>query len=379
MAVEERAQASPGMGNTTTGLTADATEIQAREKRLAALLRAVPVTRMVDYGVPLGDALHVHQAAQAGLATSWDVECEILAQGHADRAAEATAKGRVVTAAHAWRSAAGLLQCAQLAFNEDTVRKRELYQAAHSALLRHGALAGDVKELRLQAQGYTLYGWTVDPDLPQATSAVVVIGGLSGWGGVYLDMGRALAKRGVLAILAEGPGQGLTRMRSGLHLDAQTMPLFQTFVEYARSLGARHVGVWGNSFGGLFAAQVAAMDHGVAAVCINGAPMKPEVPGFRTAREQMQALFGASSESQLAAALADVALEEELHRVAGAMLVVEGGRDPLVERGSQASFFRLAPPGRTHLLCWEDGEHTIYNHAGERNAQVADWFAEQLA
>ncbi|WP_430333956.1 hypothetical protein [Rhodococcus sp. ACT016] len=30
------------------------------------------------------------------------------------------------------------------------------------------------------------------------------------------------------------------------------------------------------------------------------------------------------------------------------------------------------------LRVWEDGEHTIYNHAEERNDLVADWFADRL-
>ncbi|WP_369646522.1 hypothetical protein [Variovorax sp. V118] len=31
------------------------------------------------------------------------------------------------------------------------------------------------------------------------------------------------------------------------------------------------------------------------------------------------------------------------------------------------------------LRVWEDGEHTIYNHAAQRTAFVADWFARRLA
>lgn len=30
------------------------------------------------------------------------------------------------------------------------------------------------------------------------------------------------------------------------------------------------------------------------------------------------------------------------------------------------------------LQVWDDGEHTIYNHADERNDLVADWFADRL-
>ncbi len=33
---------------------------------------------------------------------------------------------------------------------------------------------------------------------------------------------------------------------------------------------------------------------------------------------------------------------------------------------------------RRALRTWPDGEHTLYNHAAERDALVADWFAGRL-
>jgi pimeloyl-ACP methyl ester carboxylesterase len=154
-------------------------------------------------------------------------------------------------------------------------------------------------------------------------------------------MGRALALRGVLAILAEGPGQGLSRLRGGMHLDETTLPLLSAFLDHVETLGARHLGVWGNSFGGLFSAHLAAQDTRVQALCINGAPMVPVVPSFRTAREQ-------------------------------------GGRDALVPLGEQESFFTLTPTPTEAPLTWRNGEHTIYNYSQERNARISDWFVEML-
>ena len=62
-----------------------------------------------------------------------------------------------------------------------------------------------------------------------------------------------------------------------------------------------------------------------------------------------------------------------------AVLVVEGGLDPLLPLGGQAPFLRLSDAPGGGVLTWPDGEHTIYNHAAQRNAQVADWFARHLA
>ena len=106
--------------------------------------------------------------------------------------------------------------------------------------------------------------------------------------------------------------------------------------------------------------------------------MVPALPPFRTAREQMDAVFGTASEPELAARLAALALDPRVHRTSAAMLVVEGGRDPLVPLGTQQAFFGLSGAAEKSTLSWLDGEHTVYNHAQERNDRVADWFAQQL-
>jgi alpha-beta hydrolase superfamily lysophospholipase len=181
----------------------------------------------------------------------------------------------------------------------------------------------------------------------------------------------------MLAILAEGPGQGLTRMRGGMHLSSHTLPAFREFLTQAQEQSIANLGIWGNSFGGLFAALTATSDPRVQAVCINGAPMNQLVPPFRTAREQMDAVFGTAHETELHRQLVALSLGEH-DRTDAAMLVLEGGQDPLVPAGSQAAFLALAASGRSELRSWVDGEHTLYNYAQERNAQVADWFSGQL-
>ena len=349
-----------------------------RRKQLDALRRAVPVTRMVDYGVPLGDALNIHAQTTAEEPPAWDVLCEQIAQRHLKVANEADIQRHSATAHQAWRAASALLQCGQLAFNQDGPRKLELYERSHAAMAQGARHVRQVKELIVPTPQGRLHGWVVRPVHCVPHAAVLILGGLSGWGSVYFDMAQALAARGLLAVLGEGPGQGLTRMRSGLHLDAESLPLFGALLDAAAAECGNRVGVWGNSFGGLFAAHVAAHDPRVKAVCINGAPFAPIVPSFRTAREQMQAVFGVN-EADLPDRLAAIAMSQVRHRIEGAMLVVEGGRDPMVPLGEQRAFLELGHPERSHVVSWDDGEHTIYNHAAARNALVADWFSDWLS
>ncbi len=349
-----------------------------REKSLDALRRAVPVTRMVDYGVPLGDALNIHAKTAAEESPAWDVLCEQIAQRHLKVADEAAIQGHNATAHQAWRAASALLQCAQLAFNQDGPRKLDLYERSQDAMAQGARAVRHVERLIVPTPRGKLHGWVVRPQHCEPHAAVLLLGGLSGWGSVYFDMAQALAARGLLAVLGEGPGQGLTRMRSGLHLDAESLYLSEAFLDAAAAECGNRLGVWGNSFGGLFAAHVAAHDPRVKAVCINGAPFALIVPSFRTAREQMQAVFGVN-EAGLPDKLTALAMSAVRHRIDGAILVVEGGRDPMVPLGEQRAFLKLGHPDRSHVLAWDDGEHTIYNHAAARNALVADWFSDRLS
>ena len=356
-------------------------DVEERRKQSAALQRAVPITRMVDYGVPLGDALWVHAAVSTDDPPAWDDACEPLALRHVGLARAASSAGYRLTAALAWRSASALLQCAQLAYNADGPRKQALYEQTHAAMQQHAALCDDLQVLRLPTALGDLHAWSVHPPQP-AQAAVIVLGGLSGWGASYLDMGRALAARGMLALLCEGPGQGLSRMHAGIHLGADTLPLLSRFVDHAQSLldkaVADRIGVWGNSFGGLFAAQLAVRDARVQALCFNGTPGIPITPDFKTARELLGAVLGTMEKVELVERASALMLDPLRHRTAAAMLVVEGGRDPVVPLGLQLGFFDLSSSAEKSRLSWGEGEHTVHNHAPERNSRVADWFAQHL-
>jgi alpha-beta hydrolase superfamily lysophospholipase len=351
-------------------------------KRNEALRRAVPLTRLADYGVAPHDALAIHEQTGAENPREWHEACEEIASRHAQAARQACAGGRLHAGADEWRQAAALYQAAQLAFNVDTPEKAMLYNQARHALRAYAPLAPvahgvSVDELRLSSDQGELYGWLVAPPGGSVTAAVIIIGGLSGWGAAYLGMAMSLARSGMLCLLTEGPGQGSTRMVSGLHLSQGTFPLFRRFVDHAQLLGAQRIGVWGNSFGGLFAARLAVMDPRVKGVCINGAPMHPEVPGFQTAREQMGAVFGSNDEHDLQSHLASLWLDASRDRIDAPVLVVEGGQDPLVPLGEQHAFLALSPRQGT-VMTWDDGEHTIYNHATDRNERICAWFHETL-
>lgn len=358
----------------TTGTEAPRTSPTA----VAAQWRAMPPTRLLDCGMDYADVLSLGQLTATGV--PWDVAAEQLAQTQSDRALHARKSGHLRTATEAYRSSAACLLIAQMAFNFDEPRKVALYRRFTDTVFAAAELSDPAWErLELPFEGRTLFGWLVRPQ-GAVRGTVVAFGGQSGWGAAYLKHADALARRGMATLLAEGPGQGETRMVGNLLLDVDIPAAYRVFVSYvlARPELGGAVGLWGNSLGGLFAALTAAEDPRVTAVCVNGAPAAPRLLPFRTFAEQAAAMLGTSDEAAVTANFTRLAFRSDERAIRCPLLVLHGEKDPVVSLEEQQPFLDAALHPQTELRVWPDGEHTIYNHADERTALVADWFADQL-
>jgi len=267
-----------------------------------------------------------------------------------------------------------------MAFNHDTPRKRALYDQLTTAT-RQLCAWSEARMSRVEVpfgQG-ELIGWLVRPQAAQAHGTVLVFGGQSGWGVAYLPVARALARRGLATLLAEGPGQGETRMRQGILVDVDMEAAYSQFISFiANDASLGLPGIWGNSVGGLWSARTAAADRRIRACCVNGGLAAPTLQPFRTFAEQAGAMLGTDDETAIARNFKRMSFSPERHRIHCPLLVLHGGADPLVKPEDLQPFLDGADNADVTLRVWEDGEHTLYNHAAERTAFVADWFAQRL-
>ncbi|MFI1050820.1 alpha/beta hydrolase family protein [Streptomyces griseoruber] len=342
---------------------------------VAAQHRAMPFTRLTDCGMDPADARRLLADTAAGL--SWQDAAATLADTQLERARLAETTGHDVTARQARRYASAALMFAQMAYQSDTAEKRGLY-ARHTAAV--AALAPGVERVEIPHRDGVLGGWLCLPAGPPRAT-VIVWGGLSGWGAAYLSVADAYTARGLACLLAEGPGQGESRLRHGLYVDERVIDGFARFLDLVEAdprLGGA-VGIQGISFGGLFAAHLAAADPRVGAVVVNGAPAAPAVPEFRTAREQMAAVVGTDDPGRVTAVMDSLRFDPDKHRIRCPLILLHGGLDPLARYEDQEPFLRAADPDTSTLRIWPDGEHTLYNHAPERDALTGDWFTDHLA
>ncbi|WP_448624978.1 alpha/beta hydrolase family protein [Geodermatophilus sp. URMC 64] len=346
---------------------------------VAALHRGMPYTRLVDCGMNAADARALLTGTAAG--REWAHVATELADARRAAGELAFAAGHRLTAAQSARWAMGAALFAQMAENADTPLKQELYRS----YVRHVAQVARwnepaIERVEVPYRHGRLVGWLCLPPSGRADATVVVWGGLSGWGAAYLGAAEALTARGLACLLAEGPGQGEPRLVDGLYVDAQVAEGFARFLDAVEAdprLGDS-IGVQGNSFGGLFAAHLAAQDRRVGACVVNGAPPAPQLPPFRMARAQFAAALGTDDDEQLTGVLDTLRLDPARHRIDCPVLVLHGGADPLIPDAAVQAPFAEAAGSRGELREWPDGEHTLYNHAPERDSVVADWFADHL-
>lgn len=346
-------------------------------KLRAALLRAMPVTRMLDYGMDHWDAMTLSQAPAE---SPWDQVAVTLADQQLQRAERAERQGDHETAVACYRRGTAALVFAQMAFNQDTATKRDLYGRLGTAYESAARLDRTLRVTRLRVPhaGSSCHAWMVRPvHAPDVGAAVLVVGGQSGWGPAFHRQAEALAHRGLTVVLLELPGQGETRMVHGLHLDGDVGEAFSAAFDAVRdAAGVERFGTWGNSLGGLLAARAALHDPRVSACCVNGAPSRPEPAPYRTAREQSQAMLGVSTDEEVGAVFRRLWVDPTVHRTDASMLVLHGERDPLVTLQDQEPFLAISEDAT--LRVWDDGEHTVYNHSAERTDLVADWFRSRL-
>ncbi|CDN59756.1 alpha/beta hydrolase [Burkholderia cenocepacia] len=343
-----------------------------------SLQRAMPVTRLLDCGMDYADAVALHARTSAG--EPWDVAAEALADAQLARATEAADAGHLVTAADAQAMAIAALLFAQMAFNHDVPRKRALYARLVDASYGLARWSDKrIERVEVPFGDARLIGWLVRPTTEPIRGTVIVFGGQSGWGFAYWPIAHALAARGVATLLAEGPGQGETRLEQRIFVDVDMTAAYRRFVDHVAERVPGPIGIWGNSIGGLWAASTAAADERIAACCVNGALAAPTLLPFRTFVEQAAAMLGNDDPEAVSANFARMRFSSERDRIACPLLVLHGGADPLIRLDDQQPFLDAATSGDATLRVWPDGEHTIYNHASERTAFACDWFVERLA
>lgn len=343
-----------------------------------AALRQFSLQRTMGYGVDYADAVELRARVLDG--QKWqEAAAELAAITHSRSQNAASATDGQTTIAYLLRSSA-LLRMSQMMMLTDTDERRTIFAEAADRYARAAELRGDRDRITLETPGGRVAGWLVraheDP-----VASVIVIGGIEGWAMDFDTVGEAFAARGVDALLLDGPGQGETRMTHHHYLTSGWRDAYAHAIGFLDALApGRPIGFVGNSMGGSFAMAVAAGDERIRACVNNGGVPQPWIvpPDAGTFFTKKVTFCGTDDQEHSVAAWRTVMPLSGGANSGYPLLVVHGGKDPLVSTESALTMLSNAPTDDKEMVVFSDGDHCVYNHKADRDVLIADWTRRRL-
>lgn len=341
-----------------------------------AALRQFSLERMTGYGIDYADAVELRGRVVDG--QDWQSAARALADicvGHAEKAPEPA--GRLTRGAYL-RRASALLRMSQMMLLTDTDERRAIFKQAAALYEQAAELLNDRRRVTLETEQGKVAGWLISAG-ESAVASSIVIGGIEGWAMDFDSLGEALAARGVDTLMLDGPGQGETRLVHRHHLTAQWPRAYSAAIDFLEQRApGRPIGFVGNSMGGTFAMAVTVADPRIAACCNNGGVIAPRLaPQAGTFFSKMVAFCGVPPEQALEV-WATVTPVKEGPNAGYPLLMVQGGKDPMVTMEMSEMLMQRAPTEDKQMIVFSDGDHCVYNHKSDRDVLIADWMRARL-
>ncbi|OKI29379.1 hypothetical protein A6A07_24610 [Streptomyces sp. CB03911] len=308
-----------------------------------------------------------------GALTEWPAAFRAAARAHVAAAEHAEARGRTVSAGESYGLAARWFHFAAVLPHPDRDDAGRTARAADDAMRR--ALAHlDPDAVRIETPSFV--GWLRRPAGAGRPPVVVLVPGLDSGKEEFHGVTDALLRRGLAVFAMDGPGQGLLAGATAVRPDYHRVLTGVIDALAARpEVDAARVGVIGLSLGGFYAAQGAAHEPRIRATATVSGPYRldwDELPPLVT-DTLVQRAHGLDAAREFADR---VDLREMARRIAGPLLVVDGGQDVIPGCTNGERLAREAARGEYLLV--PHGDHLLGNARAAWLPATADWLAEHL-
>jgi hypothetical protein len=336
--------------------------------------------RFTANGVDASDYARITQRLER-----WDDWCAAWCAGaeeHLELGEIALAEGRDRTAGEFFARAATYFHFGKFLFVHDPDQARAAHARAVDALNRALPLfvpPGRREEIAFD--GSTLVGVFRAPDHFGPHPTVLLIPGLDSTKEEFREIERSFLERGMATFALDGPGQGEAEWTLPIRPDWENVgsAVFDHLLSMPQ-VDSDHVGVWGVSLGGYYAARLASADLPIRATITLagpfdfGASWKNLNPLTRRAFEVRS--FSTSPEEAERRAR-DLTLDGHAERITTPLMVIMGKRDRLFAWQDGERLIGAAR-GETRFVLLEEGNHGGANVVYRHRPLGADWMARHL-
>jgi dienelactone hydrolase len=209
---------------------------------------------------------------------SWYREWLHVAERNRLRAEEAEKQGHIITAKQAWLRAVDYYRQAEFWLASDDPRRLATFDKCEQTFQKAGRyFTPSVERVEIPYEdGVHLAGYFIRAPYDTGPQPVLIaFGGLDSFKEELLFMvGNGALSRGISCLLVDGPGQGATLRRFGVHnRHDYEVPVGRCidYLETRDDVDHARIAVSGSSLGGYYAARAGAFEHRLAAVISHGA------------------------------------------------------------------------------------------------------------
>lgn len=338
------------------------------------------VHRMLSDGVHLYDLMGLRNRIETPAA--WCEQWMDAATVHEAVGRAALERGCRFTAGEAlWRAA---LYChfAQGYFTDTVPDERMSAEDRKQSLFREAAplLKYPLERIEFSFRGESVPGYLRLPPNAGPAPCVILFGGLDSTKEDSLTLGNLMVERGLATLAFDGPGQGEMFRRMKLIPDYESaVSASIDFLEGQASIDASRIGVVGRSTGGHWACQIAAKDLRVKAAIAWGLAYHvrniSSLPP--TVQKRWLRASGLQTLEEVAACFQNYDLDGVASRIECPLMVVQGGRDPIVPAESMELVVSQAQ-GIVEVLTWVDCGHCCHERSHITKPAMADFMVRHL-
>lgn len=300
---------------------------------------------------------------------------------HAERARDAEALGRRLSAGQAYVQAALSYHFSKFVWVLDMDRHRTANDLAVRALRdAHRLLDPTAERIEFPFEDSTLVGNLRRPIGTAPAPLVLLLPGLDSTKEEFFSWENVFLERGMATFSLDGPGQGESGYHFPLRATYESASSAALDVLAARDdIDSARMGVVGVSMGGYYAARSAACDQRLVAAVTVGGPYEngsrfDNRPGISKAAFHQYS--HATSEDQARAVAESMTLEPVIGQLTQPLLVIFGKLDRLVPFQQAERVAREAP--NAQLVMIDDGNHVVNNYPYLYRPLAGDWMAEHL-
>ena len=334
----------------------------------------------------LSDGVHYHDLMQLreriGHPDAWCDAWLEAATTHETIGRRALERGATLTAGEAlWRAA---LYChfAQGYFTDPFPDRKLVAERRKQSLFREAAplLLPSLARVEIPFRGDVAPGYLRLPTGVAKPACVILFGGLDSTKEDSLTLSNLIVQRGLATLAFDGPGQGEMFHRMKLIPDYESVVSAAIdFLEDRTEVDATRIGVIGRSTGGHWACQAAGKDARVKAAIAWGlayhARNIPQMPP--TVQNRWIRAGGVKTVEEAASRFRTYDLDGVASRITCPLMIVQGGRDPIVPPES-VELVRRQAKGPVNVLAWPDSGHCCHEQFHVTKPAMADFMAVNL-